>query len=201
MASPSQSGGRRPAPANFLEALRELRSDAASEAKVQVTKVFTEDIPQALGLSGTLQPNESFSLADVEAAEKRGEQKATSRLGNRLEQERLVFLRSENDKKAQIQSVLEEIARLAKSVGDLGKEVQIASMQAPVSPGIYHKNFFAQLRSFIADIKRQVAQSKHWLAITNSRAAKRQGFFWGQAQRSGTKFLLSQERYMATTTG
>jgi hypothetical protein len=74
-------------------------------------------------------------------------------------------------------------------------------MQAPVSPGIYHRHFFAQLKSFIQDIRRRVQDSKHWLAVANSRASKRQGFFWGQAQKSGTKFLLSQERYMATTTG
>ncbi len=200
MATPSK-GAPRPAPQNFIEALTGLSKRTGEEAKVQVTKVFAEDIPQALGFSGTLNPNESLSLADVEAAERRGEQRASRRFSNRLEQERLVFLRSEDDKQGQIQSILAEIAQLAKSVGELGKEVQIATMQAPVNPGIYHKNFFAQLRGFIADIKRRVAESKHWLAITNSRASKRQGYFWGQAQKSGTKFLLSQERYMATTTG
>lgn len=199
MATPVK--GRRPAPTNFLEALTGLSKNVGEEAKIQVTKAFTQDIPQALGMSGTIQPNESYSMSDIEAAERRGEQRAKTGFSNRLEQERLVFLRSENDKKAQIENIMAEIHQLAKAVGDLGKEVQVASMQAPVNPGVYHRNFFSQLRSFIADIRKKVQESKHWLATANSRANKQKGYFWGQAQKSGTKFLLSQERYMVTTTG
>ncbi|MDO8488345.1 MAG: DUF5660 domain-containing protein [bacterium] len=199
MATPSK--GRRPAPANFIEALSGLTKGVGEEAKIQITKAIVEDIPQAFGFSGTLKPNESFSISDLEAAERRGERKATARFSNRLEQERMVFLRSENEKHAQINQILAEIAQLARSIKELNKEVQVATMQAPVNPGVYHRNFFAQLRSFIIDIRQRVTESRHWLATTNSRASKRKGFFWGQAQKSGTKFLLSQERYMVTTTG
>lgn len=207
MASPSK-GTRRPAPANFLEALTGLSRSAVDEAKIQITKAITDDIPAALGLpagrqafSGTLRPNESFSIEDLKAAEKQGERQAEGRFSNRLEQERLVFLRSENNKNTQIQQILSEIAQLAKSVGEFGKEVEVATLQAPINPGIYHSNFFAQLRRFMLDLKKQVAESKHWLATANARAAKQKGYFWGQAQKSGTKFLLSSERYMVTTTG
>lgn len=90
MATPSK-GAPRPAPQNFIEALTGLSKRTGEEAKVQVTKVFAEDIPQALGFSGTLNPNESLSLADVEAAERRGEQRASRRFSNRLEQEDWCF--------------------------------------------------------------------------------------------------------------
>lgn len=200
MASSSKSA-RRPSPTNFLEALSGLSKGVGEEAKIQVTQAITQDIPQSLGFSGTLKPNESFSVSDIEAAEKRGEQKATARFSNHLEQDRLVFLRSENEKNAQIGQILTEISQIAKSLGDMGKEVQIATMQAPVNPGVYHRNFFSQLRSFITDLKVKVAESRHWLATANARASKQKGYFWGQAQKSGTKFLLSQERYMVTTTG
>ena len=197
----SSRGVRRPAPTNFLEALTGLSKGVGEEAKIQVTQAITQDIPQSLGFSGTLKPNESFSVADIEAAEVRGEHKAATRFSNHLEQERLVFLRSENEKNAQISQILAEISQIAKSLGDMGKEIQVATMQAPVNPGVYHRNFFVQLKSFIAELKVKVAESRHWLATANARASKQKGYFWGQAQKSGTKFLLSQERYMVTTTG
>lgn len=200
MASPSK-GARRPAPVNFLEALTGLSKSAGEEARIQVTKAIVEDLPQAFGFSGILRPNEALSMADLEAAEKRGERRGEARWSNRLEQERMVYLRSENDKAAQIQSILAEIAQLTKSMSELGHEVEVAAIQAPVNPGVYHRNFFAQLRSFILDLKKRVVESRHWLATANARASKQKGFFWTQAQKSGTKFLLSQERYMVTTTG
>ncbi len=192
---------RRPAPTNFIEALSGLTKSVGDEAKIQITNAITQDIPQALGFSGTLKPNESFSIEDLRAAEKQGERKAETRFSNRLDQERMVYLRSENEKNAQISQILAEIAQIAKSLGDLGNEVQIATMQAPVNPSIYHRNFYSQLRSFIVDLKKKVVESRHWLATANARANKQKGYFWGQAQKSGTKFLLSQERYMVTTTG
>ncbi len=201
MAIPTKSASRRTAPVNFIEALSGLTKSAGEEAKIQITKAVTEDIPQAFGLSGTLKPNESFSIEDLQAAEKQGERKAENRFSNRLEQERMVYLRSENEKTAQIQHILTEIAQLAKSMRELGREVEVAAIQAPVNPGVYHRNFYAQLRSFILDLKKRVVESKHWLATANARASKQKGYFWGQAQKSGTKFLLSQERYMVTTTG
>jgi len=190
---------RRPAPApdSFLEALQDLRSSVASEAKIQVKKVFTDDIPEAFGL---MTPNQPVNMESIRDAEMRGEKRAEARFSNRLDQERLVYLKSESDTKAQIQNILGEIKSLAKASGALGRQVEIAAMQAPTNPGIYHRNFFDQLRTFIAGLRRKVEQSKDWLATTNARAGKK-SYFWGNVQTSGTKFMLSQERYMVTTTG
>lgn len=199
MAQTSQTK-RRPAPANFLEALRDLSKGVVDEAKIHVTKAITDDIPQSFGASGTLEPNKAFSMGDLAAAEKRGEQKATTTLNNRFEQERMVFLRSENENKAQIKAIQEEIQQIAKGIGEMAHEVQVASFQAPVAPGIYHSNFFERMRSYLRALRVKVQQSKNWLAQHNARSAKR-SHYWGQVQKSGTKFMLSQERYMVTSTG
>jgi hypothetical protein len=191
---------RRPAPANFLEALRDLSKGVVDEAKIHVTQAVTQDIPQSLGFSGTLEPNKSFSLTDVETAEKRGERKAESRFNNRLQEERLTYMRSENEAKAQIKAIQGEIQLMAKGVGELAHEVEVATFQAPANPGIYHRSFFNRLRTYIQALRLKVQESKHWLATQNSRAAKR-SYYWGQVSKSGTKFMLSQERYMVTSTG
>jgi hypothetical protein len=191
---------RRPAPANFLEALRDLSKGVVDEVKIQVTTAITSDIPQSLGISGTLEPNKSFSMADLKSAEQSGERKAEARFSNRLQEEKIVWLRAENESKAQVKSIQEEIQLMAKSVGELAHEVQIASFQAPANPGVYHKSFFSRLRSYIQALRVKVQESKHWLATQNARASKR-SHYWGQVQKSGTKFMLSQERYMVTSTG
>ena len=198
MASATPKAARRPAQTsdNFLEALRDLGKGVVSEAKIQVTKAITDDIPQSFGLA----LGDSFSIDQLKAAEATGEHKAEVRFNNRFQEERLLFLRSEAESKQQITAIQAEIQMLAKSTGELAHEVQVATFQAPANPGVYHRNFFAQLKSIIASIRVRVQESRHWLATANSRASKR-GFYWGQVGKSGTKFLLSSERYMVTSTG
>lgn len=194
-------------PENFLEALRDLGKSTVSEISSQAKTAFTQDIPEAFGLGssgGTLQPNESFNLSELKQAENRGFKKAESQFGNRLSEmrqmERSRLLKEESEAKKQIQAIREDIANLAKSMGDFAQEIQIATMQAPTNPGVYHKNFYAHLRSVIRSLQTRVESSKNWLASSNSRAAKK-GFYWSQVKSSGTKFMLSSERYMVTSTG
>lgn len=206
MASSPAKGARRPAPANFLEALRDLGRGVASDVSYHATRAVTADLPQAMGVatSGELKPNQTFSLADVQDAQSRGEKRAETRFGSRLaqvkEQQRLLYLRSENETKAQIVAIQQEIQLLAKSTGELAKEVQVAAFQTPANPGVYHKNFFEHLRSLIRTLRQKVQESKNWLATTNARAGKR-SYYWAQVGKSGAKYMLSGERYMVTSTG
>ncbi len=201
MATQNSKSARRAPANNFLEALQELSKGVVDEAKIQVQQIVNSDIPQAFGLSsGTLEPNKPFSMAEAQAAEKRGEHKAEARFNHRLQEERMVFLRSENESKAQIQSIQQEIQLMAKSVGELAHEVQVAAFQAPSNPGVYHKRFFEQLMSYIKSLRAKAAESKNWLSTQNARAGKK-NTYWGKVQQSGTKFMMSSERYMVTSTG
>ncbi|KKU82464.1 MAG: hypothetical protein UY11_C0047G0012, partial [Candidatus Amesbacteria bacterium GW2011_GWC2_47_8] len=161
-ASSSQRSVRRPvrAPDSFLEALQELGKGVVSEAKIQVQNVVTQDIPQSFGFSGDLHPDQPVSVESLHKTE--------VRFNNRLQQERLLYLRSETETKQQITAILQEIQSLAKSTGQMAHEVQIATMQAVVNPGVYHRNFFEQLRSFIKAIRAKVTESRHWLATQSA---------------------------------
>lgn len=193
-------------PENFLEALRGLGKSTVSEAKSQARKAVVSDIPESFGFgpSGTLKPNESLTVNDLQNAQDKGYREAESDYSRQLfqmrEREHAHLKQQESAAKQQIISIQQEIRSLAKSLGDFAQEVQVATIQTPVNPGIYHKNFYTHLRSVISLLRQKVESSKNWLAATNSRAQKK-GFYWSQVGKSGTKFMLSSERYMVTSTG
>jgi len=115
-------------------------------------------------------------------------------------QEKLIWTHQEQETKLQVAAILEELKKLSKSVKQLDQEVEIATAQVPVEPGIYHLSFFEKLRQTIVLFRKRVEESVNWLATFNQRAKKR-NHYWGQFKKSGTKFLLSQERYMSTQAG
>lgn len=204
--STSKPASKRPAPTNFLDALRELERDVTNEAKVQVQKIFTEDLPEAIGFSkqGTLKPNESFSPNEKPKAATKPEGQMDSALFSRLRQMQEQDMRMRQSESArirqEIKAIQDEVKMLAKSAGQLSQEIEIATFQATVNPGKYHKNFFAHLRSLLVGLRKKVNASQYWLSEHNGRASKR-GYYWGQVQQSGTKYMLSSERYMVTSTG
>jgi len=207
--SKSSKGGRRnqvQSTENFLEALRSLGTNTVSEFKSQTKKVITQDIPESFGLSasGQLGPNETISIKDLQAAEESGKNRAESEFSQRLyqmnEAQRARLRKEEAQAKQQVTQIREEIMKLAKTMGDFAQEVQIATMQAPANPGVYHEHFYSHLKMVISILRARVESSKNWLAATNGRA-KKQGFYWSQVGNSGTKYMLSSERYMVTSTG
>src|SRR4030065_534669 len=65
----------------------------------------------------------------------------------------------------------------AETTQDLGQELQIASMQAPVEPGLYHVIFFEKLLEFLKSFRKKIEAGSIWLQATNKRAAKK--IYWG----------------------
>jgi len=114
--------------------------------------------------------------------------------------EKLVFNQADQEIKLQVTATQEELKKLALSTQNLAKEVETAAVQTPVNPGIYHLNFFERLRQKIILLKKKIDESATWLGEFNQRSAKR-NYYWAQVKKSGTKFMLSQERYMATQAG
>jgi len=187
---------------NFLEKLRELGSDVGDSVIEDVIEgIPSTAIDQLTGRkrSGTLKPNETLSLE--EAQEQEQSRRRLSREFFRVRQEeRLVFKQEEQKTRLQIKAIQEELKKLVESTKDLVKEVEVASKLEPVEPGVYHLNFFERLKQAIIIFRKKIEDSASWLSLFNQRAKKR-GYYWTQFKKSGTKFLLSQERYMATQAG
>lgn len=193
---------------NFLEAFRDLGKGAVNEAKSQLKQVFTTDIAENFGFDikgGDLKPNEALDLNQVKTSSKKeGFDQAKQQF-----EAQLAILRRESETRMQkeqmsirqqIQSIQQEVKSMAKSVVGFSQEVEIATMQTMVNPGVYQRNFLMHLRTVILSLKQSAESSKNWLAAHNQRGSKR-GYYWGQVKKSGTSFMLSGERYAVTSTG
>lgn len=175
---------------------KRIRQDALIEALRGVGgDVFTQTGLQPKTTPETSLPPESLYFEEREELLRRARRQETVR-----HEEKLVFTAKERERKAQVASLVEEVKKLAGAVQNLSEQVQTTAFQAPVEPGIYHVNFFQKVISFLRSLTQKVEDGTHWLAQTNAKAKKR-NFYWGQVQKSGTKFMLSQERYMATQVG
>ncbi len=170
---------------SFLETLRNFGPGIAQEAKNQVFSQKT----------GELKPEQILDL-----------QKERQRWGiyqdylDIRRQEKIIWTKKQQETELQIKAILAELQKLAQITSNLAKEVKIATQQVPVEPGVYHISFFEKLRQTILLFKQHIEQATNWLNVFNQRAKKR-NYYWAQVRKSGTKFMLSQERHMATQTG
>lgn len=187
---------------NFLEKLRELGEDVGdSIAEDVIDGIPSTATDQIFGRkrTGTLKPNEALSLDEIREREQ-FRQRLNREFFKIRQEERLVFKQEEQKTRLQIKAIQEELKKLAESTKDLAKEVEIASKLEPVEPGVYHLNFFDRLKQTIVTLRKKIEDSATWLSLFNQRA-KRRNYYWAQVRKSGTKFMLSAERYMSTQAG
>lgn len=116
-------------------------------------------------------------------------------------QENLIFSQKEKEVTRQIEAILAELAKLAKTVNEtLTSEIKNVVSTPVVTPGVYHLNFFEKIKQTLILLRKKVEHAATWAAEGNRRS-KKMGYYRAQVQKSGTKFMLSQERTTATQTG
>lgn len=195
---------------NFLEALRDLGSGVVDSAVHDVAGALPDSAyGQMTGRkqSGELKPNQSLDVNQSALESRQVYQEKKEQFGRFQQefldirrQEKIIYKETDRETKLQIAALLEELKKLSLSTKKLAKEVQIASLEPPVEPGVYHVNFYKRLRRTILLFKKKIDESATWLE-TFDRRGKKQGHYWGQVKKSGTKFMMSQERYIATQAG
>jgi hypothetical protein len=185
---------------NFLEALRDLGGGIAGSFTEDLAKGLPQEALKQVGIrsKGELKPNQPLNL-EKELPEKELPAFKPDFL-NLQRQEKLVWSQKEQEIELQIAAILEELKKLVQATKGLSQKVEIASVQAPVEPGVYHLNFFEKLRAVLILLREKIEESATWLNTFNQKAKKR-NFYWAQVRKSGMKFMLSQERYMATQAG
>lgn len=205
-----KSSQKRPAISdNFLEALRELPRDAgrglAQDLIAEIPSEAAAQLGGQKGLSGEIKPGQEVRLEQKPQASPEASREMLRRQFHRetagfARRERAVFTRREQETTLKIKALQQELKKLADATVEMDREVKIAALQQPVAPGVYHENFLERLLNFISHFRKRLSESASWLAIQNHRA-KRSSYYWAQVGQSGTKFMLSQERYMATQAG
>jgi len=179
---------------NVLETVRSLGNNVGKTVQQDVVKQIPNDMLRDIfgaQLPKELQQNESISMQP----EKRTQQHA----GN---QELIQpFIQKDiQETKAKLESIRQELQMLSKSIKGFHQEVEKAVLEIPVNPGVYHINFFEQLRSFIQSLRETLDDSRVWLAAFNNNSKKKRGY-WGMYKKHGTTFGLSSERTASTQSG
>lgn len=202
----SQKGLRQ---ANVLESIKDLGGGTAKSLKSDLFEGASQDIlsqlfgpPPEKKYSGELNPGESLEVSEVFSgqAEENKKLKQQISLERRLSQEeRSLVEKKSNELRLQLQAITQEVISLAQTTQNLGEEVEIAAMQAPAEPGIYHLIFFEKLLEFIRSFRKKIESAGVWLHASNKRAEKKN--YWNMYKKKGSSFLLAPDHYLQRSAG
>lgn len=190
---------------NFIEAFKDIGKSTVKSFTQDVIKGTAKSAVDSL-TKGVPQPDsqpsqESFNFEEfLQLQERKIRQRERARFETIRREEKIIYSREQQQVKVQIETLQTQIKELAKEQVGLMEEIDKAAFQAVVNPGVYHQNFFERLSHLLKLAKKKIADSRTWLHLHNHRARKR-GYYWQNVKKSGTKFMLSQERYMATQAG
>ncbi len=195
---------------NVLEAFEKAASGIGKsmvyEAKDQFAKGIAEDaMEQLFGVnrSGSIEPGKSIEMDAVISGklEKQETQKRQVYIERTLivEEQRL-RTQKVNELRIQLKTLAQEVLYLAQNTQELGEEIQVAAMQAPVEPGPYHIIFFESLLDFVKSFRQKISRASTWLHHANKRASRKNR--WGSMyKKHGAKYLLSGEHYISRSAG
>lgn len=183
--------------ANFIEALKSIGGQTAKSFAGDVVGGVSKDFIQTITGNSGASPRNYESNQEIEDRLREENQRLER---HREVVETKVFDRKELETKTKIRVIQEELQLLVKELAGMDQQLETAIEEEIANPGTYHLNFFEKLRRFLLDLRKRVADSANWLEISNQRKAAQQGF-WGNVGKSGTKYLLSQERTVATQSG
>lgn len=182
---------------SVLEGLKDISQGTSQEL---VSQLFGRRPEKKY--SGDLLPGEALEIEDIFS----GRHQETIKLKKQLALERKLRkeeeVRTERKRKKlklQLQAIMEEVAVLAQNTQELSEEVQVAAMQAPVEPGVYHLIFFEKLLEFIKSFRKNIEEAKVWLQTSNKRAQKKN--YWARYKKHGGKFLLAADHYLSRSAG
>lgn len=199
---------------NFIEALKGAGASATKDPAKKLGQTmadmpndlldsFFNSKPDSTAQNQTGQPFESNQESDFDWQELFQKKEAHNRVKQDYEQtETVLFNRRNEEVKRKIEEIQKELKKLAGEIVHLNQSTQTAIEEEVVDPGTYHMNFFEQLLSFLVGLRKRVTESRHWASMAQNRS-KTKSYYWKQADKKagGTKYMLSQERQVATQTG
>lgn len=195
---------------NVLESLKDLGGGVNDTLKNDVFKRTSEDfLKELLGItraqtkrSGELTRGEPLQMSEAMAGKVEENKKLRAQISlertmsadaQRLTQEK------SNELRVQLQALTNEVQKVAVSTGVLAEQVQVAMIQAPANPGIYHIVFFEKVLAFLQSFRKRINEASVWLGSSNKRAEKKN--YWSMYKKKGSSFLLSPDHYLQRSAG
>lgn len=194
---------------SVLESLKDLGGSTASDLS-DLFKGTSEDfLSELIGLprtkkkvSGELARGESLEVSEAMSGKAEENKKLKAQISlernlssdeKRLSNEKIGQLR------VQLQALMTEVQKLAQTTQGLARETEIAIVQAPANPGVYHIIFFEKLIAFMQSFRKKIEQSSVWLQASNGRKEKKN--YWSMYKKKGSSFLLSPDHYLQRSAG
>jgi hypothetical protein len=198
--------------ANVLESLKDVGGAVTKSVTQDLLKGTSEEfLRQLFGPtapaqkhSGEIMPGESVDFKDIYSGQVEENRKLKRQISferNLSQEENRLVENKSNELRVQLQALMQEVAALARTTSGLSKEVQVASIQAPANPGIYHVIFFEKLLEFVRSFRKKVEHSEVWLASSNKRAGKKNYWSTYKGKGGGGSFLLSPDSYLQRSAG
>ncbi len=195
----------------FFEAFSDIADSIGKSVKTDLLGGTAKNIhDQLIGSAKSKTPpteTPDFDFSEwMDAREEEMEEEARLRgreeeraFQNVKQSEKLIYSLSDEKLKREIEAVRQDLKLLIAEMGKAEKQIESAVMQQVVDPGVYHLNFFEKLRSWLVFMRKSLQEGELWMEMWHTRS--KQGAYWKGVKKSGTKFMLSQERYMATQAG
>ncbi|MFH1863944.1 MAG: DUF5660 family protein [bacterium] len=195
---------------NVLETLRDignstadsLKKDVISESSKSILEQMFGQYPKESKHSAQINPGESLDFKELYTGKHEENLKLRQQIaleGNLANEEKARSAQKTGELRVQLQALMQELLTLAKSTQGLGEEVEVATMQAPSQPGIYHIIFFEKLLDFVKSFRKKIDSASVWLQSSNKRAEKKN--FWAMYKKKGSSFLLSPDHYLSRAAG
>lgn len=194
---------------NVIESLKDLGGDFSGQSTNLLKNTSEDFLRELMGIakaqvkrSGEMVPGEPLDMSSVLAGKEEENKKLRAQISlernlssdeKRLSQEKMQEL------KVQLQAITVEISKLAASTGNLATQTEIAMIEVPNDPGVYHVIFFEKVLKFLQSFRTKIDSATTWLQSSNKRAEKKN--YWSQYKKKGTSFLLSGESYLQRSAG
>lgn len=209
MADPKKKNQHKLSRQNVLESLKDLGSSSVSQGGDLLKNTSEDFFRELVGFqrpqvkrSGEISQGESLVVSDALSGKEEENKKLKAQLTlerNLMAEEKSLSERKIQELRIQLQAVTVEVSKLASSTAVLASQTEIAMVQAPVNPGVYHVIFFEKVLEFLQSFRKKIDQAATWLTASNKRAEKKN--YWSTYKKKGSSFLLSPDHYLTRSAG
>lgn len=194
---------------NVLESLKDLGGGAMNQTGDLLKSTSEDFFKELMGMnrppikrSGEIGAGESLQMNEVLNGKEEENKKLRAQIfleRQMSSDEKRISQDKTNQLRVQLQALTQEVVKVTQSTGNLAEATQMAMIQAPASPGIYHILFFQSVLEFLQSFRKKIDLAVTWLHSSNKRAEKKN--YWNMYKKKGSSFLLSPDHYLQRSAG
>ena len=194
---------------NVLESLKDLGGDVTNQTGDLIKNTSEDFFKELIGIpaqskkvSGEIAAGESLEMNEMISGQAEQTRKLKHQIvleRNLIAEEKRISEEKVGKLRVELKALASEIIKLAASTQELARETEIAMIEAPANPGIYHMVFFEKLLEFITSFRKKIEEASLWLGSANKRAEKKS--YWSTYKKKGSSFLLSPDHYLQRSAG